>query len=145
MLVHAYKLKIHFQVYCENWKHQNKEDKSDNNDGTSYNLWEDKLLPEEWDSVGEVIKALAPFKKFTKQIEHREKSLQDFVPYCDMILSHLHNCSQCFKHQAKVNQSEVFQWLHICMEAALDKVNKLYKKVEDSPAYYTARVIDSWF
>ena len=149
MLARAHKLKIRFQAYCENWKQQNKEDKPDDDDETNYNLWEDKLSPEEWDGVEEVIRVLSPFKKLTKQIECREKSLQDFVPYCDKILSHLYNCCQRFKRQAKANNqsdyAEVFQWLYVCAESAWDKANEYYKKVDDSPAYYTARVVDPRF
>jgi hypothetical protein len=75
MLARAYKLKLHFQVYCENWKQQ---DKGGNDDDSGYNMWEDKLSPEEWDGVREVINVLAPLKKLTKQIERHEISLQNY-------------------------------------------------------------------
>jgi len=143
MLVRASKLKVRFQAYCENWKQQTKDD-----DDTNYNLSEDKLSPEEWDGVKEVIRVLSPLKKLTKQIERREKSLQDIIPYYDKILGHLYDCCQHFKR--KRDQSEMYEWLYICAEAAWYKANELYKKVDDSPAYYTARVVDprskfEWF
>jgi hypothetical protein len=148
MLVRAYKLKIRLQAYCENWKQYGKS-AGGNNDDTGYNVSEDKLSPEEWDGVREVIKVLAPFKKLTKQIERREIGLQDYIPYCDKILNHLHKACRQFKRQADSessnSQSEAYRWLQICTESALDKAKELFKRVDDSPAYYTARVIDPRF
>lgn len=142
MLVRAEKLKLRFQAYCDNWRPENR---SGNDGDTGYNVWEDKLSPEEWDGVREVIKVLAPFRKATKKIERRDSSLQDYVPYCDIILDHLRKASQHFQRQADHNSSEAYQWLHICTESALDKANDLFKKIDDSPAYYTARVVDPKF
>jgi hypothetical protein len=84
MLVRAYKLKIRFQAYCDNWREQ-----STSGDGDRYNVSDDKLLPEEWDGVREVMNVLAPFKKLTKQIERRETSLQDYIPIFDKIIKDL--------------------------------------------------------
>jgi hypothetical protein len=146
MLVRASKLRLRFQAYCENWNQQIKDD-----DDSTYNVSEDKLSPEEWDGVQEIIRVLSPFKKLTKRIERRDKSLQDIVPYYDKVLGHLYDCCQQFKRKGKVgHQKEVYQWLYLCAEAAWDKANELYKKVDDSPAYYTARVVDpcskfEWF
>ncbi len=145
MLQRAFRLKVRFQAYCENWK-QTKDD-----DDTGYNVSEDKLSPEEWDGVQEIIRVLSPFKKLTKQIECREKSLQDIVPYYDKILGHLYDCSQDFNRKSRIgNQKELYQWLHVCAETAWDKANELYKKIDDSPAYYTSRVVNpcckfEWF
>jgi hypothetical protein len=142
MLVRAYKLKIRFQAYCENWK----QDTSGSDDG-SYNVWENKLSPEEWDGVREVINVLAPFKKLTKQIERREISLQDYIPYFDKIIDHLQKTRQRFKRQTESQNSScaVYEWLQICTDTALDKAKTLYKKIDDSPTYYTARVVDPRF
>lgn len=146
MLARAFKLKVRFQAYCENWKPQNKDD-----DEGDYNLLEDKLSPEEWEGVEKVIAVLSPLKKITKQVERREKSLQDIIPYYDWILSHLYTACQDFKCQAEANnQNEMSRWLHLCAEAAWEKANELYRKIDDSPAYYTARVVDpqskfEWF
>lgn len=146
MLRRASKLRVRFQAYCENWKQQTRDD-----DDTSYNVSEDKLSPGEWDAVKEIIRVLSPFKKLTKQIECRENSLQNVIPYYDKILSHLYDCCQDFKRKSKVgNQKEIYQWLNLCAEAAWDKANDLYKKVDESPAYYAARVVDpcckfEWF
>ena len=105
MLVRADRLKIRFQAYCENWKQQDK------SDDAGYNVWEDKLSPEEWDGVREIISVLAPFKKLTKQIERREISLQDYIPYFDKILGHLRKTSQRFKGQThgSNNQTGVYE------------------------------------
>jgi hypothetical protein len=55
----------------------------------------------------------------------------------------LRQASQWFKRHADGNsQSDVYQWLQICTESALDKAKALYRKVDDSPTYYTACVID---
>jgi len=144
MLVRAYKLKIRFQAYCDNWREQ-----STSGDGDRYNVSDDKLLPEEWDGVREVMNVLAPFKKLTKQIERRETSLQDYIPIFDKIIDHLQKTCQRFKRQAESRNGsvscEVYEWLQICTESALDKAKALYKKIDDSPAYYTARVVDPRF
>lgn len=146
MLVRALKLKVRFQAYCENWKPPNKDD-----DDSDYNLWEDKLSPEEWDGVEKVIAILAPLKKITKQAERRDKSLQDIIPYYDWIIGHLYTACQNFKREARAKgQNEISQWLYLCAEAAWNKANELYKKLDDSPAYYTARVVNpqskfEWF
>jgi hypothetical protein len=108
-------------------------------------VWEDKLSPE-WDGVREVINMLALLKKLTKQVERREISLQNYAPYWDKLLDHLRQASQRFKRQAGGNsQSDVYQWLQICTESALDKAKALYRKVDDPPTYYTARAIDPRF
>jgi hypothetical protein len=146
MLVRALKLKIRFQAYCENWKLPNKDDADD------YNLWNDKLSPEEWNGVEKAIAVLAPLKKITKQLERRDKCLRDIIPYYDWILGHLYNASQGFKQQSNKanNEDATSQWLYLCVEAAWTKANELYRKIDDSPAYYTARVLDpqskfQWF
>jgi len=146
MLVRALKLKVRFQAYCENWKPPKKVDDDD-----EYNLLHDKLSPAEWDGVEKVIKVLCPLKKITKQVERREKSLQDVIPYYDWILKHLYTACQEFERQAEdKDQNEISQWLYVCAEAAWDKANTLYGKIGDSPAYYTARVVNprlkfQWF
>src|SRR5437764_425927 len=119
MLVRAFKLKVRFQAYCENWKPQNEDD-----DHNNYSLWEDKLSPEEWDGVEKVIALLAPLKKITKQVERRQKSLQDIIPYYDWIISHLYTACQDFKRQARANnQNGIPQCLYLCAEAAWSKAN----------------------
>ena len=146
MLIRALKLKVRFQAYCENWKSPNRDDDDD------YNLWDDKLSPEEWHGVEKVVAVLAPLKKITKQLERRDKCLRHTIPYYDWVLSHLYNASQDFKQQSNKtnNQDAIFQWLYLCAEAAWTKANQLYKKIDDSPAYYTALVLDpqskfQWF
>jgi hypothetical protein len=135
-------LKIRLQAYCENWREQGT---SGDNDG--YNVLEDKLSPEEWDGVQEVMNVLAPFRKLTKHIERREISLRDYIPIFDKIIDHLQKTSQQFKRQAESQNAScaIYEWLQVCTESALDKAKALYKKIDDSPTYYTARVVDPRF
>jgi len=156
MLKRALKLKIRLQAFCENWKPErkpkSKDDKSDDDD--DYDLSEDKLSTEEWQGVEEVLQLLRLLKRLTKRAERRDTSLEDYVPACDMIIGHLYEASQRFKRLSDTadNESEaqMYEWLHISAEAAWDKANALYKKVDDSPAYYAALTMDprykfEWF
>ena len=91
---------------------------------------------------------LSPFKKLTKQVECREKSLQDIIPYYDKILGQLYDCCQYFKQKSKIgNQKELYQWLYLCAETVWDKANKLYKKIDDLSVYYVLdfRCKFEWF
>jgi hypothetical protein len=102
-------------------------------------------------------RALIPLEGMTSEMwttERRDTSLEDYVPACDMIIGHLYEASQRFKRLSDTadNESEaqMYEWLHISAEAAWDKANALYKKVDDSPAYYAALTMDprykfEWF
>ena len=158
MLKRALKLKLRFQAFCENWKPdrkpKSKDDERYKDDDDDYDLSEDKLSTEEWQGVEEVLQLLRLLKRLTKRAERRDTSLEDYVPACDMIIGHLYEASQRFKRLSDTanNESEaqMYEWLHISAEAAWDKANALYKKVDDSPAYYAALTMDprykfEWF
>jgi hypothetical protein len=145
MLQRAQKCRTRLQAYCSNWRPEKGLDEDDGND---YNLREDILSPEEWEGVDEVIKVLKPLKHYTKRIERRDIGLQDWVPIVDRLISHFYEASQRFKSMA--NESATYEWLHICCETAWEKLNEYYQLADESPAYYTAMVMDAslkyeWF
>jgi hypothetical protein len=142
MLQRAYECRTRLQVYCNNWRLAASED----ND--SYDLREDILSPEEWESVAEVIQVLKPLLRYTKLAEQRDTGLQDWVPIFDKLISHFYKASQRFKSMA--DKSAMNEWLHICCEKAWEKLNEYYQLADKSPAYYTAMVMDpslkyEWF
>jgi hypothetical protein len=157
MLKRALKLKMRLQAFCENWKPDRKSKKKDDepsDDEDDYDLSADKLSTEEWQGVEEVLQILRLLKRLSKRAERRETTLVDYVPTCDMIIGHLFKASQRFKSlrdtASNESEAEMYEWLHISAEAAWNKANTLYKKVDDSPAYYTALTMDArykfeWF
>jgi hypothetical protein len=59
-----------------------------------------------------------------------------------------HAASQRFKERA--DEGPVCEWLHICCEKALSKLDRYFKLAHKSPVYYTAMVMDpslkyAWF
>src|SRR6266513_1975134 len=146
MLQYAQKCRTCLQAYCSNWRPKKGSASRDDNNG--YDLWEDILSPEEWEGMDEVIKVLKPLLHYTKLAEQRDVGLQDWVPIVDRLISHLYEASQWFKSMA--DKSPIYEWLHICCEKGWEKLNKYYQLADESPAYYTAMVMDAslkyeWF
>jgi hypothetical protein len=143
MLKRAEQCRARLQAYCSDWLPEKGGHNEDN-----YDLREDILSPEEWKGVNEVIKVLKPLLHFTKLAERRNVGLQDWVPIVDNLISHFYEASQRFKSMA--DESPIYEWLHIYCEKAWDKLNDYDRLVDESPAYYTAMVMDpslkyAWF
>lgn len=146
MLERALKCQARLQAYCSNWRPE-KRSKS-NGDDSGYDLREDILSPEDWKGVREVVNVLKPLLYYTKLAEQRDTGLQDWVPIVDKIAVHFSGASQRFKERA--DEGPVYEWLHICCEKALSKLDRYFKLAHKSPVYYTAMVMDpslkyAWF
>jgi len=146
MLERALKCQARLQAYCSNWRPE-KRSKS-NGDDSGYDLREDILSPEDWKGVREVVNVLKPLLYYTKLAEQRDTGLQDWVPIVDKIVVHFSGASQRFKERA--DEGPVYEWLHICCEKALSKLDRYFKLAHKSPVYYTAMVMDpslkyAWF
>src|SRR6267378_4113505 len=146
MLERALQCQAHLQAYCSNWRPE-KLSKS-NGDDSGYDLREDILSPEDWKGVREVVNVLKPLLYYTKLAEQWDTGLQDWVPIVDKIVVHFSGASQRFKERA--DEGPVYEWLHICCEKALSKLDRYFKLAHKSPVYYTAMVMDpslkyAWF
>jgi len=146
MLERGLQCQARLQAYCSNWRPERRS-RGDGDDG-GYDLREDALSPEDWEGVGEVVKVLKPLLYYTKLAEQRDIGLQDWVPIIDTITVHFSGASQRFLEMA--DEGPVYEWLHICCEKALSKLDQYFKIAHKSPVYYTAMVMDpclkyAWF
>jgi hypothetical protein len=144
MLERALRCQARLQAYCSNWRPE----KSKGSDDNTYDLREDILSSEEWQGVREVVKVLKPLLHYTKLAEQRDVGLQDWMPIIDTVTEHFSRASQGFKEMA--DEGPVYEWLHICCEVALKKLDHYFKLAHKSPLYYTAMVMDpclkyAWF
>jgi hypothetical protein len=62
------------------------------------------------------------------------------MPIIDTVTEHFSRASQGFKEMA--DEGPVYEWLHICCEVALKKLDHYFKLAHKSPLYYTAMVMD---
>src|SRR5467141_2877876 len=138
MLERALQCQARLQAYCSNWR-PDKRSKS-NGDDSGYDLREDILSPADWEGVREVVNVLKPLLYYTKLAEQRDTGLQDWVPIVDKIAVHVSGASKRFKERA--DEGPVYEWLHICCEKALSKLDRYFKLAHKSPVYYTAMVMD---
>jgi hypothetical protein len=128
-----------------NWRSERPEG---NDDDGGYDLPEDILSSEEWQGVREVVMVLKPLLYCTKLAEQQDVGLQDWVPIIDTITEHFYRASQKFKEMA--DDGPICDWLHICCEVGLKKLDHYFKLAHKSPVYSTAMVMDprlkyAWF